>query len=97
MIEKETLETINTVEEIATEIEITVGRSRTFLNILLNGYFDNEEANVDRCLIKYQEGRNLVGAVNDYVFEIEKKLAAMDDAFNQFWNIKRGKMDERAD
>lgn len=72
MIEKETLETINTVEEIATEIEIAVGRSRTFLNILMNGYFNDEEANVDRCLTKYQESRNLVGAVNDYVFEIEK-------------------------
>lgn len=97
MIEKETLETINTVEEIATEIEIAVGRSRTFLNILMNSYFNDEEANWNRCFTLYRDGKNLVGAVNDYVFEIEKKLAAMDDAFNQFWNIKRGKIDERAD
>ncbi len=86
MTEKETLEIIDTVETIATGIEIDVERSRTFLNILLNGYFDNEEANVDRCLIKYQEGRNLVGAVNDYVYEVEKKLKTINNELGKFWN-----------
>ena len=86
MTTKETLETINTVEEIATEIEIAVGRSRTFLNILMNGYFDNEEANWDRCLVIYQDGKNLVGAVNDYVCEVEKKLKEINNELGKFWN-----------
>ena len=66
MTEKETLEIIDTVETIATGIEIGVERSRTFLNILLNGYFDDEEPSHYKCRAMYQEGRNLVGAVNDY-------------------------------
>ena len=86
MTEKETLEIIDTVETIATGIEIAVERSRTFLNILLNGYFDNEEVNVDRCLVKYQEGRNLVGAVNDYVYEVEKNLKTINNELSKFWN-----------
>lgn len=97
MTEKETLEIINTVEEVATEIEIAVSRSQTFLNILMNGYFDDEEPSHYKCRAMYREGKNLVGAVNDYVHEIEKELETMNNALNEFWNIKRGKIDERAD
>lgn len=86
MLEKEVLEKINTVEEIATEIEIAVGRSRTFLNILLNSYFDDEEANWNRCLVLYRDGKNLVGAVNDYVYEVEKKLKEINNELSKFWN-----------
>lgn len=85
MLEEEVLERINTVEEIATEIEIAVGRSRTFLNILLNSYFDDEEANWNRCLTLYRDGKNLVGAVNDYVYEVEKRLKEINNELSKFW------------